>query len=58
MKVEAADSAWVRAMPLVFVLIWSTGFIVAKYGLPHAPPLGFLAWRYVFSIGIWLSPGC
>ncbi len=39
-----------RAMPLVFVLIWSTGFIVARYGMPHAPPLGFLAWRYVFSI--------
>lgn len=37
-------------MPLVFVLIWSTGFIVARYGMPHAPPLGFLAWRYVFSI--------
>jgi len=47
-------SAWVRAMPLVFVLIWSTGFIVAKYGLPHAPPLGFLAWRYVFSIACFL----
>jgi drug/metabolite transporter (DMT)-like permease len=37
-------------MPVVFVLIWSTGFIVAKFGLPHAPPLGFLAWRYFFSI--------
>lgn len=50
MTAELDDSAWVRAMPLVFVLIWSTGFIVAKYGLPHAPPLGFLAWRYFFSI--------
>lgn len=37
-------------MPLVFVLIWSTGFIVARYGMPHAPPLGFLAWRYVLSL--------
>lgn len=36
-------------MPLVFVLIWSTGFIVARYGMPHAPPLSFLAWRYVLS---------
>jgi drug/metabolite transporter (DMT)-like permease len=42
--------ALMRAMPLVFVLIWSTGFIVARYGMPHAPPLSFLAWRYVFSI--------
>ncbi len=28
--------------PVVFVLIWSTGFIVAKFGLPYAPPLTFL----------------
>ena len=34
-------------MPFVFVLIWSTGFIVAKYGLPYAPPLTFLTLRYV-----------
>lgn len=37
-------------MPAVFVVIWSTGFIVAKYGLPYAPPLTFLAIRYVLSI--------
>ena len=30
-------------MPAVFVLIWSTGFVVARYGMPHAPPLSFLA---------------
>jgi drug/metabolite transporter (DMT)-like permease len=38
-----------RAMPAVFVVIWSTGFIVARYGMPHAPPMGFLAWRYTLS---------
>ena len=38
------------AMPAVFVLIWSTGFVVARLGMPHAPPLTFLAWRYAFSI--------
>lgn len=37
-------------MPLVFVLIWSTGFIVARYGMPHAPPMKFLALRYALSI--------
>jgi len=41
--------ALVGGMPAVFVLIWSTGFVVARYGMPHAPPLGFLAWRYVLS---------
>ena len=44
------NEALLRAMPLIFVLIWSTGFIVARYGMPHAPPLSFLAWRYVLSI--------
>lgn len=37
-------------MPAVFVLIWSTGFIVAKFGLPFAPPLTFLVMRYALSI--------
>lgn len=34
-------------MPLLFVLIWSTGFIVAKYGLPYAPVMTFLLLRYL-----------
>ncbi len=52
------DSPWIRAMPAVFVLIWSTGFIVARYGMPHAPPMTFLAWRYALSIacfGVWIA---
>jgi drug/metabolite transporter (DMT)-like permease len=47
-------------MPIVFVLIWSTGFIVARYGMPHSPPFKFLALRFALSIlcflpWIWLS---
>ncbi|HEX3141628.1 MAG TPA: EamA family transporter, partial [Rhizobacter sp.] len=44
-------------MPAVFVLIWSTGFIVARYGMPHAPPITFLSIRYALSIlcfGVWI----
>jgi drug/metabolite transporter (DMT)-like permease len=41
----------------VFVLIWSTGFIVARYGMPHAPPLKFLAVRYALSILCFLPCG-
>ena len=44
------SQAWLRAMPVVFVLIWSTGFIVARYGMPNSPPFTFLLWRYIFSI--------
>lgn len=50
MRSKPAESALIRAMPVVFVLIWSTGFIVAKFGLPFAPPLTFLAMRYFLSI--------
>ena len=47
---SSQNQAWLRAMPVVFVLIWSTGFIVARYGMPNSPPFTFLLWRYVFSI--------
>lgn len=46
----AAAQGLRRVMPWVFVLIWSTGFIVARYGMPYAPPLKFLCLRYVFSL--------
>lgn len=51
------ESALIRAMPVVFVLIWSTGFVVARLGMPHAPALTFLAWRFALSIvaiGAWV----
>lgn len=35
-----------RLFPLLFVFLWSTGFIGAKYGLPYAEPLTFLLLRY------------
>ena len=54
MNSSSSSSALIRAMPAVFVLIWSTGFIVAKFGLPYAPPLTFLALRYAFSIACFL----
>ena len=44
------NQTWLRAMPVVFVLIWSTGFIVARYGMPNSPPFTFLLLRYAFSI--------
>lgn len=38
--------------PLLFVVLWSTGFIGAKFGLPHAEPLTFLLIRYLLVIGL------
>ena len=41
--------AMVRAMPWVFVLIWSTGFVVARLAMPHSPPFSFLTVRFALS---------
>lgn len=35
--------------PLLFVLLWSTGFVGAKYGLPFADPFIFLATRVLIA---------
>ncbi|MFA6267789.1 MAG: DMT family transporter [Pseudolabrys sp.] len=35
----------IAAAPLLFVLLWSTGFIGARYGLPYIEPMTFLAVR-------------
>jgi drug/metabolite transporter (DMT)-like permease len=39
-------------MPFLFVLIWSTGFVVAKFGLPYAPPLTFLTLRFAGVLAV------
>jgi drug/metabolite transporter (DMT)-like permease len=40
----------VAAAPMLFVLLWSTGFIGARLGLPYVEPLTFLAVRMVFVV--------
>ncbi|MFZ5547131.1 MAG: DMT family transporter [Pseudomonadota bacterium] len=56
----AAPAPATRLYPLLFVGLWSTGFIGAKFGLPDAEPLTFLSVRYlavlVLMAGIaWLT---
>lgn len=56
MATDSRQALLVRAMPVVFVLIWSTGFIVARFGMPNSPPMKFLALRYFLSFvlfGAW-----
>jgi drug/metabolite transporter (DMT)-like permease len=38
--------------PAVFVLLWSTGFIAAKAGTPHAEPFTFLSLRFAFVLAL------
>ena len=52
--------ALTRFAPLLFVGLWSTGFIGARYGMPHAEPATFLALRFtgvlliMFPVVLWL----
>ncbi len=59
-RTSAYDQLLTRFAPGLFVLLWSTGFIGAKFGLPYAGPLHFLAIRFVLVIALllplaWLS---
>jgi drug/metabolite transporter (DMT)-like permease len=38
-----------RFAPTLFVLLWSTGFLGAKYGLPYADPFVFLSIRILIA---------
>ncbi|VCU72586.1 putative DMT superfamily transporter inner membrane protein [Pigmentiphaga humi] len=50
---RAAKSGFVdSATPLLFVLLWSTGFIGAKFGLPYAGPMTFLTLRFVAVLAL------
>ncbi len=40
----------VRLAPAVFVWLWSTGFIGAKYGLPYAEPFTLLLYRMLATL--------
>lgn len=44
-----------RLAPLLFVFLWSTGFIGAKFGLPDAEPLSFLLIRYLIVLMLMLA---
>ncbi len=48
----SASSFSVRMTPVIFVWLWSTGFIGAKYGLPYAEPFTLLLYRMLITLGV------
>lgn len=44
----------IRVAPMVFVLLWATGFVGAKYGTDEAEPFTFLAIRFAITFFILL----
>jgi len=53
-RAEASSSVISSLVAPVFVLLWSTGFIGAKYGLPYAEPLTFLSIRFGAVVALML----
>ena len=49
---HALSSAASRATPVIFVLLWSTGFIATKYVLTGAEPLTYLTVRMALAVAI------
>ena len=41
-----SSPAFIRAAPTIFVFLWSTGYVGARFGLPYADPLTFTSVRF------------
>jgi len=52
MSTEARATRWTAAIPWLFVLLWSSGFIGSKLGVPYAEPFTFLTMRYCIVLAI------
>ncbi|HTN99011.1 MAG TPA: EamA family transporter [Nordella sp.] len=46
MATETSQPNWIAAASASFVVIWATGFIVARLSAPHVEPLSFLTVRF------------
>src|ERR1700755_578895 len=49
-KHSSSDSIAARAVPAIFVVLWSTGFIGTKYVLAGAEPLTYLTARMILVV--------
>ena len=47
--VASSDNYLLRGVPVLFVLLWATGFLVARYAIPYAPPFTLLVIRFAIA---------
>jgi drug/metabolite transporter (DMT)-like permease len=52
MKPAPQATWWTLAVPFLFGLLWSTGFIGSKLGVPYAEPFTFLTLRFCIVLGV------
>ncbi|MBQ0755686.1 MAG: EamA family transporter [Amphritea sp.] len=50
-----SHSRFARLVPLFFVLLWSTGFIGAKYALPYIEPFYLLFIRMLLTLAVFMG---
>lgn len=43
------NATFTRLAPAIFVILWSTGYVGARYGLPYAEPMTLCAIRFVIA---------
>ena len=55
--IDVSHNPLQRVFPALFVVLWSTGFIGAKLGLPYAEPASFLTLRFLLVLAL-LLPIC
>lgn len=47
MQIEKKSAYWHFFMPIIFIILYGSGFVGAKLGLPYAEPLTFLSLRFM-----------
>ncbi|WP_374311366.1 DMT family transporter [Dongia sp.] len=51
------DSNLLRGVPVLFVMLWATGFMVAKYAIPYAAPFTILTMRFALASAMMTAIG-
>jgi drug/metabolite transporter (DMT)-like permease len=51
-RLKSAPAAFLSAAPLLFVLLWSTGFLGTKGAARNADPFAFLTVRFMLAAGL------
>lgn len=49
---QSRRPAWLLLAPVIFLFLWSGGYVVAKIGLQYSPPMTLLVLRYALAVAI------
>lgn len=47
--------SWIAIAPALFVVMWATGFVVARLSAPHVEPLTFLTLRFPLAAALFVA---